>query len=123
MPRHSLDTYSPRNSATWELALEARASPVAPRLRVDHAPVTPEFTVPAAACRPDPASRRGPAPASGPDQHPEAGGVEEPDLVQVDDELVAARADQVDEQLPQPRRGYISISPRMSMTSMPSLAW
>jgi hypothetical protein len=46
MPRHSLDTYSPRNSATWELALEPRASPVAPRLRVDHAPVTPEFTVP-----------------------------------------------------------------------------
>jgi hypothetical protein len=39
-----------------------------------------------------------------PDQHPEAGGVEEPDLVQVDDELVAALADQVDEQLPQPRR-------------------
>src|SRR6266487_3131949 len=39
-----------------------------------------------------------------PDQYPEAGGVEEPDLVQVDDELAAALADQVDEQLPQPRR-------------------
>src|SRR4029077_6645994 len=58
----------------------------------------------AAARRPDPASRRGPAPASGPDQYPQVGGVEEPDLVQVDDELVAAPADQVDEQLPQPRR-------------------
>src|SRR5436190_19845588 len=46
----------------------------------------------------------GPHPLQAPDQHPEAGGVEEPDLVQVDDELVAARADQVDEQLPQPRR-------------------
>jgi hypothetical protein len=43
-------------------------------------------------------------PLQAPDQHPEAGGVEEPDLVQVDDELVAALADQVDEQLPQPRR-------------------
>src|ERR1700751_1819514 len=47
----------------------------------------------------------GPHPLQAPDQHPEAGGVEEPDLVQVDDELVAARADQVDEQLPEPRRG------------------
>ena len=47
----------------------------------------------------------GPHPPQAPDQHPEAGGVEEPDLVQVDDELVAALADQVDEQLPQPRRG------------------
>src|SRR5690348_8695336 len=46
----------------------------------------------------------GPHPLQAPDQYPEAGGVEEPDLVQVDDELVAARADQVDEQLPQPRR-------------------
>src|SRR5436190_23690597 len=45
-----------------------------------------------------------PHPAQAPDQHPEAGGVEEPDLAQVDDELVAALADQVDEQLPQPRR-------------------
>src|SRR5690348_15026426 len=45
-----------------------------------------------------------PHPPQAPDQHPEAGGVEEPDLVQVDDELVAALADQVDEQLPQPRR-------------------
>jgi hypothetical protein len=42
-----------------------------------------------------------------PPQAPEAGGVEEPDLFQVDDELVAAR---VDEQLPQPRRGVMSIS-------------
>src|SRR5205823_12121231 len=41
----------------------------------------------------------GPHPPQAPDQHPEAGGVEEPDLVQVDDELVAALADQVDEQL------------------------
>src|SRR6266568_6767884 len=46
-----------------------------------------------------------PHPPQAPDQHPEAGGVEEPDLVQVDDELVAALADQVDEQLTQPRRG------------------
>src|SRR6516225_7924670 len=47
----------------------------------------------------------GPHPLQPPDQYPEAGGVEEPDLVQVDDELVAALADQVDEQLPEPRRG------------------
>src|SRR5215468_6450440 len=47
----------------------------------------------------------GPHPLQAPDQHPEAGGVEEPDPAQVDDELVAALADQVDEQLPQPRRG------------------
>src|SRR5207247_8141062 len=46
----------------------------------------------------------GPHPLQAPDQHPEAGGVEEPDLVQVDDELVVALADQVDEQLTQPRR-------------------
>src|SRR5690348_1940094 len=46
-----------------------------------------------------------PHPLQAPDQHPEAGGVEEPDLIQVDDELVAAPADQVDEQLPEPRRG------------------
>src|SRR5436190_7451854 len=48
-----------------------------------------------------------PHPPQAPDQHPEAGGVEEPHLVQVDDELVAALADQVDEQLPQPRRGIL----------------
>src|SRR5580765_3999337 len=46
----------------------------------------------------------GPHPPQAPDQYPQAGGVEEPDLIQVDDELVAALADQVDEQLPQPRR-------------------
>jgi hypothetical protein len=34
----------------------------------------------------------GPHPLQPPDQYPEAGGVEEPDLVQVDDELVAALA-------------------------------
>ena len=45
-----------------------------------------------------------PHPLQAPDQYSEAGGVEEPDLVQVDDELVAALGDQVDEQLPQPRR-------------------
>ncbi len=38
----------------------------------------------------------GPHPLQAPDQHPEAGGVEEPDLVQVDDELAAAPADQVE---------------------------
>jgi hypothetical protein len=47
----------------------------------------------------------GPHPPQAPDQHPEAGGVEEPDLVQVDDELVVGLADQIDEQLTQPRRG------------------
>src|SRR5436190_1622351 len=47
----------------------------------------------------------GPHPLQAPDQYPEAGGVEEPDLAQVDDELVAALAGQVDEQLPEPRRG------------------
>src|SRR5438132_651946 len=57
-----------------------------------------------------PRDRRTPRAYSGRPQYgclrsPTAGGVEEPDLVQVDDELVAARADQVDEQLPQPRRG------------------
>ena len=46
-----------------------------------------------------------PHPLQAADQHPEAGGVEEPDLLQVDDELVAVLADQVDEQLTQPRRG------------------
>src|SRR2546421_8895965 len=54
----------------------------------------------------------GPDPLQAPDQHPEAGGVEEPDLVQVDDELAAALADQVDEQLPQPRRRiHIDLAP------------
>src|SRR5262249_10641843 len=39
---------------------------------------------------------------------------EEPDLVQVDDEPVAALADQVDEQLPQPRRGVdIDLAPHV----------
>src|SRR5206468_4266125 len=53
-----------------------------------------------------------PHPPQAPDQHPEAGGVEEPDLVQVDDELVIALADQVDEQLPQPwRRIHIDLAP------------
>jgi hypothetical protein len=56
----------------------------------------------------------GPHPPQAPDQHPEAGGVEEPDLVQVDDELVAARADQVDEQLTQPRRGVdVDLAPHV----------
>src|SRR5208282_2720411 len=45
-----------------------------------------------------------PDPLQAPDQHPEAGGVEEPDLLQVDDELVVVPADQIDEQLTQPRR-------------------
>src|SRR5439155_10538905 len=40
-----------------------------------------------------------PHPPQAPDQHPEAGGVKEPDLVQVDDELVVVLADQIDEQL------------------------
>ena len=63
-------------------------------------------------------------PLQAPDQHPEAGGVEEPDLLQVDDELVAALADLVDEQLGRRTRGavYMSISPSISMISMPSLA-
>src|SRR6266513_2054811 len=53
-----------------------------------------------------------PHPPQAPDQHPEAGGVEEPHLVQVDDELVAALADQVDEQLTQPRRRiHIDLAP------------
>src|SRR5215470_3711639 len=56
----------------------------------------------------------GPHPLQAPDQHPEAGGVEEPDPAQVDDELVAALADQVDEQLPQPRRGVdIDLAPHV----------
>ena len=46
-----------------------------------------------------------PHPLQAADQHPQAGGVEEPDLVQVDDELVAVLAGQIDEQLTQPRRG------------------
>src|SRR5208337_3539598 len=46
-----------------------------------------------------------PHPLQAPDQHPEAGGVQEPDLVHVDDELVVVLADQIDEQLTQPRRG------------------
>ena len=46
-----------------------------------------------------------PHPLQAADQHPQAGGVEEPDLVQVDDELVVALADQIDEQLAEPRRG------------------
>ena len=46
-----------------------------------------------------------PHPVQAADQHPQAGGVEESDLVQVDDELVAVRACQIDEQLTQPRRG------------------
>src|SRR5882757_9635967 len=45
-----------------------------------------------------------PHPLQAPDQHPEASGVEEPDLLQVDDDLVVALADQIDEQLTQPRR-------------------
>jgi hypothetical protein len=45
-----------------------------------------------------------PDPLQAPDQHPEAGGVEEPDLLQVDDDLVVVLADQIDEQLTQPRR-------------------
>ncbi len=46
-----------------------------------------------------------PHPLQAADQHPQAGGVEEPDLLQVDDELVVVLADQIDEQLTQPRRG------------------
>jgi len=46
-----------------------------------------------------------PHPLQAAGQHPQAGGVEEPDLVQVDDELVVVLAGQIDEQLTQPRRG------------------
>jgi len=45
-----------------------------------------------------------PHPLHAADQHPEASGVEEPDLLQVDDEVVVVLADQVDEQLTQLRR-------------------
>ena len=38
-------------------------------------------------------------------QHPEAGGVEELNLVHVDDELVVVLAGQIDEELTEPRRG------------------
>jgi len=38
-----------------------------------------------------------PHPVQAPDQHSETGGVKEPDLVQVDDELVAVLAGQIDE--------------------------
>jgi len=56
-------------------------------------------------CRPDPASRHAAAPLQAVSQRPEAGGAGEPGLVQVDDELAAALAGQVDERLTQPRRG------------------
>ena len=46
-----------------------------------------------------------PHPLQAADQHPQAGGVEEPGLLQVDDELVVVLAGQIDEQLAQPRRG------------------
>jgi hypothetical protein len=52
----------------------------------------------------------GPHPPQAPAQYPEAGGVEEPDLVQVEDELAAAHADQVDEQPRSPGAVYMSIS-------------
>src|SRR5208282_5041794 len=45
-----------------------------------------------------------PHPVQAAGQHPEAGGVEEPDLLQVDDEVVVVLAGQLDEQLTQPRR-------------------
>ena len=71
----------------------------------------------------------GPHPLQAPDQYPEAGRVEEPDLVQVDDELVAALADQVDEQLPESRRGRPSINngtargdSELKTAGLPSLA-
>ena len=65
----------------------------------------------------------GPHPLQAPDQYPEAGGVEEPDLAQVDDELVAALADRSMSSSRSRGAVYISISPCTSMTSMPSLAW
>jgi hypothetical protein len=46
-----------------------------------------------------------PHPLQAAGQHPQPGGAEEPDLVQVDDELVVVLAGQIDEQLTQPRRG------------------
>ena len=46
-----------------------------------------------------------PHPLQAADQHPQAGGAGEPDLLQVDDEPVAVLAGQIDEQLTQPRRG------------------
>ena len=53
-----------------------------------------------------------PHPLQAPDQHPEAGGVEELHLVHVDDELVVVLADQIDEQLTEPRRGIdIDLAP------------
>ncbi len=53
-----------------------------------------------------------PHPLQAPDQHPQAGGIEEPDLLQVDDKLVVVLADQIDEQLTQPRRGVdIDLAP------------
>ena len=63
-----------------------------------------------------------PHPLQPPDQHPEAGGVEEPDLVQVDDELVAARLTRPVSSSRSRGAVYISISPCTSMTSMPSVA-
>jgi hypothetical protein len=46
-----------------------------------------------------------PHPLQAADQHPQAGGVEEPDFLQVADELAVVRADQIDEQLAETRRG------------------
>ena len=62
-----------------------------------------------------------PHPLQAPDQYPEAGGVEEPDLVQVDDELVTVLAGQIDEQATQPRRRANIDLASTSTTSMPSL--
>ena len=45
-----------------------------------------------------------PHPLQAADQHPEPGGVEELDLLHVDDELVVVLVDQVDEQLTKPWR-------------------
>jgi hypothetical protein len=46
-----------------------------------------------------------PHPLQAAGQHPQPGGAEEPDLVQVDDELVVVLTGQIAEQLTQPRRG------------------
>ena len=65
----------------------------------------------------------GPHPLQAPDQHPEAGGVEEPDLVQVDDELVLPVLTKSMSSSRSRGAVYMSISPCTSMTSMPSVAW
>jgi len=65
----------------------------------------------------------GPHPPQAPDQHPEAGGVEEPDLSRL---TTSWQLPVLTRSMSSSRsRGavYISISPCTSMTSMPSLAW